>query len=53
MLTNYFEMFHPVERVKLKLIKIGNYSQTQQFYYYFIIIFCNNKIVVFDCNFLF
>jgi hypothetical protein len=24
-------MFHPAVRVQLKLIKIGNYSQTQQF----------------------
>jgi hypothetical protein len=27
-------MFHPVVGVKLKLIKIGNRSHTQQFYYY-------------------
>jgi hypothetical protein len=33
-----FFMFHPVVPVQLKLIKIENYSQTQQFYYY-------NKIV--------
>jgi hypothetical protein len=30
----YLDLFHPVVRVKLKLIKTGNYSQTQQFYYY-------------------
>jgi hypothetical protein len=28
----WFDMFHPVVRVKLKLIKTGNYSQTQQLY---------------------
>jgi hypothetical protein len=32
--TDYFDMFRSVVRVNLKLIKIGNYSQTQQFYCY-------------------
>jgi hypothetical protein len=30
----FFNMFHPVVHVQLNLIKIGNYSQTQQFYYH-------------------